>query len=507
MWGRLTGFGINRAEALGIRGTDLGVAFPWGDRLAFLFGDTVTTDPGDPGSGRDDCFAFTDRRRPFADGAPGLPRLNWITAPSGRFAPLVVPGVSLGTMEVPVEGIFLQDRVYLFFDSDWEPEAGRHKLSVLAHGVAASSRPTLILDHAAPSDRFINLSAVKAPQDYDEAPRILLFGSGPFRKSAVYLARVDPDDLPHRDRWRYFRGIGSNGPEYGPDEASAAPLFEADCVGELSAAFHEVLGRWLLVYCTSPPNVQVHLRTAPRPEGPWSAPLPLFRPRADGGYGTFIHARRNAVGYDDGLSDPGREETWGGPYGAYLVPEWFRTEAPGRHVLVYTLSSWNPYQVHLMETELIEPGAEPGARPDPVEAVERKPDPKNLDFRDESLEGWSQEGDVFHVEVRPDGSRFLSTSTPDLGEAAQGRMGRDILVTNDMEALVFIVRGGHGSVQLFRGEDRIYRTFGPNRPGMEIPVRWNLRPFRGRQVRLIIEDRHFDPGGFIAVGPIRLIRK
>ena len=42
----------------------------------------------------------------------------------------------------------------------------------------------------------------------------------------------------------------------------------------------------------------------------------------------------------------------GDPYGAYLIPSFFSSNAPGRERIVFTMSTWNPYTTVLREAEL-----------------------------------------------------------------------------------------------------------------------------------------------------------
>jgi hypothetical protein len=53
----------------------------------------------------------------------------------------------------------------------------------------------------------------------------------------------------------------------------------------------------------------------------------------------------------DGLSDPGREGEWGGEYGPYLMARFTRATDSGCRIY-YTMSTWNPYQVMIMRSDL-----------------------------------------------------------------------------------------------------------------------------------------------------------
>lgn len=53
----------------------------------------------------------------------------------------------------------------------------------------------------------------------------------------------------------------------------------------------------------------------------------------------------------DQVNDPGRDTEWGGVYGPYVVEDSEQGE-PGREVLYFLMSVWNPYAVMLMRTEI-----------------------------------------------------------------------------------------------------------------------------------------------------------
>ena len=53
----------------------------------------------------------------------------------------------------------------------------------------------------------------------------------------------------------------------------------------------------------------------------------------------------------DALSDPERDNEWGGEYGPYILSR-FTSGAKGHCRIYYTMSTWNPYQVMVMQTDL-----------------------------------------------------------------------------------------------------------------------------------------------------------
>lgn len=469
--------------AVGLAGTDLGVAFPLGDRVAFLFGDSWTPDRRDQDA---DSVAFTPRALPPA----GLPALTWLTREGGRFHGLAPKGLQLGGMNVPVEGIVVGDRVHVFFSDGWDPRRGRH-----SHSVCATARGVelhrLEVAHRAPTDRFVNVSIVR------DGDTCWIFGTGDYRKSDVFLARVASRDLADREAWRYW-------PDFTADESKAQPIVTGAAFGELSV--RRVPGSelwWMTMNAPAPRGV--HLRIAAAPAGPWSERAVIFDPGRDRGYGHFMHQKSSVVGFDDGVSEAGREEEWGGEYGPYLVPEWCATPAKGVVDLVYTLSTWNPYAVRLLRSRVVLPGIEwqePAATSPPIVAA--RP-PRNLGFANGSLEGWRQEGDRFATARRDDGSWFVCTYVAPGGDAVKGRIWQEFTVPPAAKELRGFVWGGSETVELWRGDERVRCTRGRRTNDRETPLRWNLEALRGARVRLQIADESVAPWGFVSVRGLDLV--
>ena len=76
----------------------------------------------------------------------------------------------------------------------------------------------------------------------------------------------------------------------------------------------------------------------------------IFQPWDDGGYCNFMH-----VSYEDrncdSVQDPGRDNEWAGEYGPYMIPSLARTH-DGVTTVYFVMSTWNPYAVMLMKTDL-----------------------------------------------------------------------------------------------------------------------------------------------------------
>ena len=82
------------------------------------------------------------------------------------------------------------------------------------------------------------------------------------------VGRVPLDRALQRAAWRFF-----GGGRWGDDLDDAARVFDGNTI--LSVFHAEFADRFVALY-SRPFGAQVVLRTAPRPEGPWSEELPLF---------------------------------------------------------------------------------------------------------------------------------------------------------------------------------------------------------------------------------------
>ena len=319
-------------KRFGVTGTDLGSTFEHRGRLFFLFGDTG----GRPGWR--DAVAWTKSRDPAAI------LLDFYRDPDGKWLPPTVPGVRLGAFEVPSGGLSVRGRMYVVFTTDWSPTTYVMGRSVLAASDDDGKTWKALYDLSL--TRFINVSFQMSDG------WLYIFGSGRYRKSSAYVARVRPGEITDRSRIRYLGGIGPDGqPRWTTVEGEATPLFHDDVVGEFSVTYCKPVRRYVLLY-NSPNPRGIVLRSATTPWGPWSPVSVVFDPWRDGGYGHFMHIPANfKADKSDSVEDPGRENEWGGEYGPYLISR-FTTGRVGRCRIFYSMSTWNPYQVVVMQTDL-----------------------------------------------------------------------------------------------------------------------------------------------------------
>jgi len=347
----------------GLVGTDLGSSADLGDRLVFLFGDTWP----DPRLG--DTVAWTTETEPVAN----LP-LTFAAHPSGGFKVFVlhdrfVPSGFGGTgaFEVPTGAFAKGGRLYVIYSQGYTEQGPTMKSSVMCRADDPNDLSQLTVLYEVSrlsSGSFINAAPVVHRSRPSTPWMVYFWGSGDYRKSRIYLARVPLEDVddPQKSAWRYW-----NGQAWSEHEEQAAPLFvdEPPGVGELSAAWIAPLHRWLITYQLDNPK-GVWYRTAENPTGPYSAARLLYHPDWPGvGYGSVLHRGWDAGGVlgTDLLYDAGRGEEWGGEYGPYLVSRFTRADGTNRARIAFALSTWNPYQAHLFTATLELTDAQPPPEP------------------------------------------------------------------------------------------------------------------------------------------------
>jgi hypothetical protein len=359
----------------------------------------------------------------------------------------------------------------LFGNTKQGASKARHTHAWVAHaeGLAVEA---LALDHVVASEKFLTVSAFR------EGERVWVFGSGPWRESAVYLARVATGAIANREAWEYYTGSG-----FAAGEAAAVPIVDERCVGELSV--RPVGGLYLMTYVDGARRVV--LRTSAAPDGRWSDPVVLVDPAAEG-MERWVHARSGVVGHDDGLAERGKEDEPGGWYASALVPAWCTTDGAGHRSVVHVLSTWNRRAVHVLRTVLAEEGA-PDVKP-PERGKGLAPARlANPDFAAGDLRGWETEGDRFHLWKGAD-KVWRLTSFTSKKDAAVGKVWQEFTVDAATSELRFKVSGGDAAVKLLVG-DQVVRAVTGRRirnPADEVPVVFRLDDLRGQRVRLVVDD-------------------
>lgn len=330
-------------ERCGVIGTDLGIPVEHKGRLYLLFGD-VQQRKGN--RWLRDPIAYTDSTDPENI------ELTFMIDDDGLFRPLTIPGISQLGFEVPGGAIALADGIYVVFTTDHSTVKMMGR-SVLA--ISEDDAYTFEGVYDLSTNKFINVAMAEVQgKDVPGLPKpvnsLLLWGSGPYRRSDPYLACVPVGEIRNKSAIRYYAGQDKTGkPAWKDEEADAAPLFSHRQVGELSVVWCEPVQHWVMLYnCNSP--ICIICRFAKHPWGPWSEAEILFDCYEDG-YGKFIHFPGEPGPNGVNLSDPGHEEIQGGCYGPYMLSRYFHGGAK-RCTVYFVMSIWNPYQVVLMRADI-----------------------------------------------------------------------------------------------------------------------------------------------------------
>jgi hypothetical protein len=334
----------------GIEGTDLGSSFEGAGRVFFLFGDTVgrlrraldtigTTDAADPESGV---------------------RLDFLKSGSD-YLTIEPPGISMGPFEVPVAGIRLGGQVYIVVSTNHSEDRSTDRSVLTKFTPPANFQPLRTISQL-PEGHFVKMSLHSEPGTIaglpPGGPFILVWGTGPYRRSDAYLSVVPATAFESGTGTRYFAGLSTtNTPIWSGEESDARAIVQNGTMGDLSVTWCKDLGVWLMTYDSRDPAPRgILFSYAHSPWGPWSEPQIIFNAARDGAVGKFIHNPQAVP--NDGLAGPvigkgqaNPQAVHGGAYAPYVVERW--TKLQGSELAIYyVLSTWNPYVVVLMKSRL-----------------------------------------------------------------------------------------------------------------------------------------------------------
>lgn len=333
----------------GVFGTDLGPSFEHNGKVLFLFGDTRAENPA-VNLGAADPIAFSST----ADGEAPLV-LDFYRQNNGTTLWVTPPGVKMAGHDVPNAGISLSDGLHLVVNTGAEPtqpDIHLNASSVLVRfDEAAKTFTTGRTISRMPAGRFIYTSLQIAGSD------VYMFGTGKYRASDIYLSRTPVSGFWTGAGTQYFAGRVNGQPTWSTSEAAAVPLIQDPTVGNVTVAHSSDLAMWLMTYDggrQSAATRGVYLAYAKDPWGPWATPVLIYNIPRDPGLGLFIHnpgavPSDGLIGPTIGPNDPAA--TPGGPYAPSIIGRFTRVTGSTLRIY-YLLSTWNPYTVVKMRSEL-----------------------------------------------------------------------------------------------------------------------------------------------------------
>ena len=324
-------------DRFGISGTDLGISWDNGSGQTLMaFGDTF----GDCGAAgqewRHNVLLRSDDVN-LADGisvpdpAPGNRRSgSVVTAERPRFSQQIIDALDLPAVEIttiPTAAISVGDTQYINYMSvrawgnpgrwdtnysaiavsrdngqTWTPELATVRVN---SGVTIKGVEQLHADNS----KFQMSAYLRGNDGF-----IYQYGTPNGRYGAVYLARVKAADILDLTKYEYY---SNNSADHWPNTMGDLKAIAPAPVSEMSVAWNEHLKKYVMLHGIESQGRLV-LRTADRPEGPWSGAKTLLN----------------------------LAQTTGGIYAPYIHPG-----SDGRY-LYFTASRWSDYNVMLLRTDL-----------------------------------------------------------------------------------------------------------------------------------------------------------
>lgn len=296
----------------GITGTDLGIMwdneeFGEARQLLVAFGDTVGDCRHHDGEWRSNTLlrsTDTDLTNgiTFLEPEFGNPQAGAPVLPDRpNFARQVIDSLGIAGVEItiiPTAAVAVNGKQYVSFMSvqDWSAN-GKWVTNFSAIAVSddngetwepvpetlrlssdANLDPAISIPQLNPGHENFQMQAYAKGDFY-----VYGFGTPPGRFGAAHVSRVLAPDILDLDSYQYW-----NGSEWADDPSHAAPVIPAP-VSELSVQWNDYLGQYIAMYADEPAG-EIMLRTADRPEGPWSDATTLIESGDISGlYAPYIH--------------------------------------------------------------------------------------------------------------------------------------------------------------------------------------------------------------------------
>jgi hypothetical protein len=253
-----------------------------------------------------------------------------------------------GSFEVPSGGFASGGAVYIFYTT----VNSTSDLTMVASYLAKWSTPATSgipnyqilyhvderVDSASPMHGdFVNIAADTA-NGY-----VYMFGTGAYRASSVHLARKSLSTLATAGGFELYDA--ASGTWGGTSEG--APIINVPGYGETSVRYFASINRWMfLAEELYSGHNQIVARFADRPEGPWSSAVVVHDMANPVFLATYCCGSNGCTGQQ--LFAGCGTSSGGAFYGSYLLPG-LTVNPNGSFTVTYTMSTWNLYNVALMQ--------------------------------------------------------------------------------------------------------------------------------------------------------------
>ena len=304
-----------RANDVGIKGTDLGVGVERDNEIWLIFGDVVGMNILKNGAS---AVALLSKDKVF-----DFSRLTWKMDEDGNYyKPLHSKRVYGDVSTVPAGAVEIDGIMYIYaMRVEWWNHGPKQ---THAWGVLFRENETNEFHEVFNWSRDERVN--NAPILVDDT--IYMVYTNLYRNSAVYLSCVDKNKIGDKNSYRYFSGRTDDGePIWSENIEDAIPLegTEKMRVGEISFAYNPILDMYFIMFDSfSIKNGGFWLYYSKKPYGPYS---------------------RVKVGVLK--DDSWLQENWSGCYGGYIIPYMFGDD--GKE-LYFTISVWKPYITVVMKT-------------------------------------------------------------------------------------------------------------------------------------------------------------
>ena len=367
----------------------LGASFEDKGRLIFLFGDTISENVTNWNYHAADPLAWSSN----TDGEAGL-RINFftnnpITNVLTQFTPIFIQpaGINMDIDAVANSGITLSNGTFLVCNTGSDarvnpdnPHLGNYSVLVTVvetnlNAVNPPDAASIFVTNRVISMLHTNLDPTNILQGHfiltslhEFGTNVLMFGTGEFRASDIFLAVTPTANFVSGAGTLYFSGLTNGQPTWSNAESNCVPVvqdnptngppwpYDSPQAGNVSVTYSTNLNMWLMTYDggVTPATSGIYFSSAAAPWGPWSTPQLIFNKKRDNGVRVFIHdASTNNPndGLDGptiGMNDP--TNTAGGDFAPIMIERFTRITNSSLYIY-YVMSTWNPYTVVKMRSQ------------------------------------------------------------------------------------------------------------------------------------------------------------